>query len=166
MPLLDSTGRVRTLGGRTRASRPRTRTRLRRPAALLPALVLLLQPFAWYSVLPYPLAYYDTLLGGAVAAQRMILVGWGEGLDQAANYVNAQPGRVHSHGRRVLPADGQLPGALARHRRVFRSHRDAHVRGEYINARQRGQVPSQLIGRAPEYVVQINGIDYARVYRW
>jgi hypothetical protein len=37
---------------------------------------------------------------------------------------------------------------------------------DYINARQRNQIPVQIVGKTPEYVVQINGIDYARVYRW
>ncbi len=40
---------------------------------------------------PYPLMYYNPLLGGARTAQRAILVGWGEGYDLAADYLNRLP---------------------------------------------------------------------------
>ena len=42
-------------------------------------------------VAPYALAYYNPLVGGGPAASRVLLVGWGEGLDQVAAYLNAQP---------------------------------------------------------------------------
>ena len=41
-------------------------------------------------VAPYALAYYNPRRGGP-AASRVLLVGWGEGLDQVAAYLNAQP---------------------------------------------------------------------------
>ncbi|MFN8423144.1 MAG: phospholipid carrier-dependent glycosyltransferase [Anaerolineae bacterium] len=40
---------------------------------------------------PYWVTWYDPLVGGAGRAQRLMLVGWGEGLDQMAAYLNAQP---------------------------------------------------------------------------
>lgn len=41
--------------------------------------------------LRYPLMAYNPLLGGAPAAARMLLVGWGEGYDLAAGWLNRQP---------------------------------------------------------------------------
>jgi len=43
----------------------------------------------WYH--PYYLAYYNPLLGGGAQAAKVVPVGWGEGLDQAAAWLNAQP---------------------------------------------------------------------------
>ncbi|MFQ5460958.1 MAG: hypothetical protein ACE5EL_09205, partial [Anaerolineae bacterium] len=58
--------------------------------ALLGALIGA-QLWAGFRSLPYPLAYYNPLLGGAKAAQRAILVGWGEGYDLAATWLNSLP---------------------------------------------------------------------------
>ena len=40
---------------------------------------------------PHYLAYYNPLLGGAPAAARLIPVGEGEGLREAAEWLNLQP---------------------------------------------------------------------------
>ena len=42
---------------------------------------------------------------------------------------------------------------------------DADVYVDYVHARQRGLTPRQLVGRRPDAVVQIAGVDYARIYR-
>ena len=40
---------------------------------------------------PYYITYYNPLLGGIEKAQRVITLGWGEGLDQVAAYLNEDP---------------------------------------------------------------------------
>jgi len=40
---------------------------------------------------PYYLTYYNQLAGGGAAAQHALMTGWGEGLDAAARWINAQP---------------------------------------------------------------------------
>jgi len=40
---------------------------------------------------PYYLSYYNPLLGGAKRAPQVMMIGWGEGLDQAARYLNESP---------------------------------------------------------------------------
>jgi len=40
---------------------------------------------------PYFLAYYNPLMGGGAAAQRTVMVGNGEGLDQVARWLNNRP---------------------------------------------------------------------------
>lgn len=46
--------------------------------------------------LRYPLMAYNPLLGGAPAAARVLLVGWGEGYDLAAAWLNRQPDAAES----------------------------------------------------------------------
>ncbi|MBN1994433.1 MAG: glycosyltransferase family 39 protein [Anaerolineae bacterium] len=53
--------------------------------------VLLLQAATTLPHQPYYLTYYNPLLGGGAAARNTITVGWGEGLDRAAAYLNRQP---------------------------------------------------------------------------
>jgi hypothetical protein len=43
-------------------------------------------------VRPHYLAYYNPLFGGGRTAYRTILVGWGEGYKEAADYFNSKPG--------------------------------------------------------------------------
>src|SRR5207248_348046 len=59
--------------------------RLLAGAFLLP---LLVYPLA--TSLPYALTWYNPLAGGGPAAQAALMVGWGEGLDQVARYLNAR----------------------------------------------------------------------------
>ncbi|MCB9177121.1 MAG: phospholipid carrier-dependent glycosyltransferase [Caldilineae bacterium] len=40
---------------------------------------------------PYPLTWYNPLLGGSRGAESVLLIGWGEGYDLAAEFLNAQP---------------------------------------------------------------------------
>jgi hypothetical protein len=119
------------------------------------------------SVEPYPLSFYNPLLGGAPAASQLIIVGWGEGTDQAAAYLDRQPNadRIivmslyndlitpRFRGIGVPPWDWQKADYLA----------------DYVNMEQRKLLPrplQQLVQRqSPDYTVRINGLDYLRVYR-
>jgi 4-amino-4-deoxy-L-arabinose transferase-like glycosyltransferase len=56
------------------------------PLGLIALQALLIRPYA-----PYYFSYYNPLAGGGAAASRLVQVGWGEGLDQAAAYLNALP---------------------------------------------------------------------------
>lgn len=144
---------------------------LRRGPARLGLGLALLGVAAWplASVYPYDLAYYNPLVGGGPAARWALFVGWGEGLDQVAAYVNAKP--------IVL----QAPTVATPYHRALQ----AHLRGNnalpieraeladyivpYVNSMQRqqnGALLNELLqGQEPEYVVWLNGIEYARVYR-
>jgi 4-amino-4-deoxy-L-arabinose transferase-like glycosyltransferase len=132
----------------------------------VPIAALLLQPVAWQSVLPYPLSYYSPVFGGGAAAQRMLLVGWGEGLDQAAAYINDQPDGANATVAVYFPLTVNFQALLRGTVVSYGSNVTPTYVVDYINARQRNQVPVQLAGKVPEHVVTINGIEYARVYRW
>jgi 4-amino-4-deoxy-L-arabinose transferase-like glycosyltransferase len=132
----------------------------------LPLAILVFQPVAWRSVLPYPLSYYSPVVGGGAAAQRMILVGWGEGLDQAATYINAQPDGGSARVAVYFPLTVNFQALVTGTVVSYGSNVTPTYVVDYINARQRNQIPAQVVGKVPEYVIRINGIDYARVYRW
>ena len=55
---------------------------------MLVGLPLLLTNLAYHN---YYLAYFNPLLGGGAAAQRVLLVGWGEGLEQAGAWLGVRP---------------------------------------------------------------------------
>jgi hypothetical protein len=145
-------------------------TRLRRPAvrAMLAAgmAVALVSPLL--SVYPYPLAYYNSLLGGGPAAQRTVMVGNGEGLDQAARWLSAQPDaanlRVAAHSWDILaglvPSDGEplregIPDDadyIVTYGRRIQMHRWGASLERYLAA------------NPPVYTVWINGIEYVHVH--
>ncbi len=117
---------------------------------------------------PYYLSYYNPLLLGWRWAPEAILVGWGEGLDEAARYLNQHPGAAQArvaawYERTFAPyfVGQTLPlsteNAMGADYTVF-----------YINQVQRNIPDPNLITyfqrRRPEHVVRLNGIDYAWIY--
>ena len=141
--------------------------RLLAVAFLLP---LLVYPLA--TSLPYALTWYNPLAGGGSAAQRALTVGWGEGLDVVARYLNARPnaerlkvampGEIYTtvldsqFAGQVMPAEGGDPAA---------NGADYFV--TYIRAPQDADPvydPRFQTWQA-EAVARLGGIEYARVYR-
>ncbi len=121
--------------------------------------------------LPYTFAYYNPLVGGIGIAARTITIGWGDGLDQAAAYLNAKPNAAqlkaaswygstfapYFKGKTIRYSD-QKGNALAGNYVIF-----------YVNQRQR-HYPDDEIWRymndhyALEKTVQIKGVDYAWIF--
>src|SRR5581483_8169891 len=128
-------------------------------------LLLIGQAGSLYSVSPYPLAYYNPIMGGAPAAMRVLLVGWGEGLDQVARYLNAQSNAPHQriaiYFPLVLNFQGMVEGTVL----PIGDPVPVDYVVDYVNAAQRDQTPREVAGLAPALVVRINGVIYARVYR-
>ncbi len=120
---------------------------------------------------PYYFTYYNPVVGGARLASHMLLVGWGEGLDQAARYLNAKGEarkvRVASwYGKRTFTHffAGQLY-PLSRGS-LFWNRTDYAVL--YVNQVQRQLPDPQLVSclrsLEPEYIVHMAGLDYAWIY--
>lgn len=118
---------------------------------------------------PYYFSYLNPLLGGPLSAPRLINIGWGEGLDRAAAYLNGRPDASQKtvavwysyqfapffHGRSVDLSSNEP--ALTADYNVF-----------YINQVQRG-FPSQEIvtyfkDRRPLHTVRLGGVEYAWIY--
>ena len=120
------------------------------------------------STYPYPLSYYNPLLGGGAAAQRTVMIGNGEGLDQAARWLAAQPNaaelRVAAHSWDILaglvPADGEplrdgIPDDadyIVTYGRRIQMHRWGPSLERYLAA------------NPPVYTVWINGIEYVHIH--
>jgi hypothetical protein len=96
-----------------------------------------------------------------------MMVGWGEGLEQVATYLNRQP-----------DAERQVASTLYHHalRPLFRGKTQRIVEPlspdyfvVYVNMAQRDLIPPGIDvliqGRIPEHIVRIHGVEYARVYR-
>lgn len=58
-------------------------------AALIPvALIITLHSYLVVSAFPYYFTYYNPMLGGIQAASKVLTIGWGEGMDLAADFFN------------------------------------------------------------------------------
>jgi len=145
---------------------------LSRKLAIIPRAVALVVPIGmqitllWQSY-PYPIAFYNPLLGGAAGAERAIIVGWGEGLEQTAGYLDQLPGAerlaVSTNYHHVLRP--LFRGATAPIREPTRL--DYFV--VYVNMAQRGLIPpavEQAMSEGPpEFTAIVNEVEYAWVYR-
>jgi 4-amino-4-deoxy-L-arabinose transferase-like glycosyltransferase len=54
-------------------------------------IAVLLQALLSIRTYPYYLSYYNSVMGGSRYVEQVMMVGWGEGLDQAARYLNTKP---------------------------------------------------------------------------
>lgn len=119
------------------------------------------------SVQPYPLSFYNPLLGGAPAARQAMIVGWGEGLDQVAAYLDRQP-NARDIVAVSLYKDQIVPLYRGNGARLEDWSKGTHL-VSYVNMEQRGLIPEPLqalVATTPaDHTVWINGIVYARVYR-
>ncbi len=119
---------------------------------------------------PYELAWYNPLVGGAPMAAHAIVVGWGEGLEQAGDYIRTHTTREKYtvaawYEWAVTPTLGQSAIGLDN---ALKPGRVDYV-VLYINQVQRGIYP-ELVPLLRErgallHTVRIGGIDYARIYQ-
>jgi hypothetical protein len=122
---------------------------------------------------PYYYSYFNPLFGGIEAAQHVMMIGWGEGLDQAARYLNTLPKantlRViswYSEGCFSFFFKGKALGMDVD--TTLDELRNADYVVLYIHQWQR-QMPSPEIlayfeQLTPVHIVQINDFEYAWVY--
>jgi hypothetical protein len=136
--------------------------------------LLAVQAAVVFSHHPYYGTHYNVLMGGARAAARVFpLAEWGEGLDQAGQYVDGQPGAEDF----VVGTQFLANEMLAQHVRapVYEVDRvedeaDYLVFGVQYTMRGKtydrwGKVWEQYKFRQPEFVASFGGIPYAWVHR-
>jgi hypothetical protein len=124
---------------------------------------------------PYYLTYFNPLLGGGAVAQNLLMIGNGEGLDRAAQWLNQLPNARNitvgsAYGTVFAPYfQGQT---LSIRRGVEELEQDwlqkVHYLVFYINQFQR-ELPSPEIlnyftAQEPLHTVRLHGIDYAQIY--
>lgn len=122
---------------------------------------------------PYYLTYYNPLLGGLDAARDVMLVGWGEGLDQAAEFLNEQ--NAENVASWYSTSFNLLYEGYAQHIPItaelnpesMQQILGADYQVIYIHQYQR-ETPADLLAlledAQPVYVVELQGIEYAWVY--
>ncbi len=131
------------------------------PRLALLGVVALSQLILCASARPYFFTYYSPLLGGLQTAQYAVPVGWGEGLEPVALYLNRE---AATHKVRVAVPEGVFAAFKAQTdaRPVTWKQAEHTYTLTYINGVQRGLEPpprSRLL-----LTVQIEGVDYARLY--
>lgn len=96
-PVLDLLAAVGFVGLARLILATRVRSNLCRGLAIgAVAVVVVAQIGSAASDLPYGWDYYNPLRGGIASAQHHMQLGWGEGMDQAAAWIESQPGGDHA----------------------------------------------------------------------
>lgn len=116
---------------------------------------------------PYYFTYYNPALLGWRWAPQTILIGWGEGLDEAARYLNNRPGQTAAIWYDSLAQPfyrGQTLPVVPPENLLTADHAVL-----YLSQVQRDIPNPNLIDyfrryRQPEQTIRLNGIDYAWVY--
>ena len=144
---------------------------------LLAGVICLAQAVLAMAHFPYYLTYFNPLLGGPAGAPQVMQIGWGEGLDQAAAYLSEKP---NAKNLTVLSWYGEgcfsyfFPGNTRSiwiqqdwQRANARSLLDADYIVIYIHQGQR-QMTDVLLevldDVQPEYVVELKGLPYAKIF--
>ena len=117
------------------------------------------------TVAPYPLAYYNPLVGGAPAADRVCWSAGAKAWTRSQRYLNAQPDAVRQLIAIYFPLELNFQGMVAGYGHAVGDRRPIDYVVDYVNATQRHQTPGAVRGLTPELVVEINGVVYARVFR-
>jgi hypothetical protein len=168
LDLLAALGIVWLVTGITSILSKRVRDSVVAIFAALAALVAL-HGYPVLTAYPYYLAYFNPLMGGLPRAVETTLVGWGEGMEQAAAYLDQQPDAARLFVASV-PSQTLLPYFRGTGENFYTN--DVALRADkvvlYVSQVQR-LAPSPEIVRyframPPEHVVSVLGVPYAWVY--
>ncbi len=138
--------------------------------ASLWAILVVLHAYPVVTHYPYYLAYFNPVMGGLSRAVETTLVGWGEGMEQVASYLNAQPNAANAYVAAV-PAQTLLPYFRGRGENFYTN--DVALRADwvvlYVSQVQRLAPSPEIVrhfrAQRPDYVVEILGVPYAWIYR-
>lgn len=113
---------------------------------------------------PYYFSYYNPLLGGSLTAPRLVKIGWGEGLDQAARFLQrtAPDSRVGTaYASTVAP---YFQGDIAS---LSSPHLDYLIlyRKQIQSGRPSPEFLRYFAAQPAAFMVNLNNIDYAKIYR-
>jgi hypothetical protein len=136
------------------------------------ATILLFHALLGFLHFPYYLTYYNPLVGGSWTASRVLFTGWGEGLDEAARWLNQQP-KVDE--LRVVSWYADGPFSYLFHGRYVGASYDTSLfwidtdyAVFYVNQWQRNlpspEIVHYFLAQQPVYTVHTNGLTLAHVY--
>jgi hypothetical protein len=148
-----------------------------RAAVAIVLIAALLGQAAWtVSSYPYYLSFYNPLLGGTAKASKVMMVGWGEGLDQVARFLADRPGDDKPRimlgvwtGTFSYFYDGPIQWSdFSAGETTIRDWENSDYCLIYINQWQRGRLPQPLVDylaqKEPALVVRLQGLNYVYVY--
>lgn len=118
---------------------------------------------------PYYFSYLNPLLGGPLTAPYFINIGWGEGLDQAAAYLNQLPDASQ---KTVAAWYSYQFAPFFKGRSVDMASNQPALTADYavlyLNQAQRGLPSQEMVlyfqNRQPMHIVRLGGVDYAWIY--
>ncbi len=130
---------------------------------ILFTLLLLAFSLPWY---PYYHSYYNPLIGGNWLAPRLIKVGWGEGMEQVAAYLNQQDNAsslvvATSYANTFLPF---FKGTAVKHHQLARSDYVLMYIRQWQNGYPFPEYGEYYRPRPPLFSVRADGLDYAWLY--
>ena len=121
-------------------------------------------------VFPHYLSYYNPILGGGRTAYRNILVGWGEGMKDAADYLNSKPD-AEAMNISVWYEQSITPffKGKARSMGFYNDKGDVDYVLLYINEIQRYRIKEMVekyyFNSKPEKIIWLNNIPYVFIYK-
>ncbi|MCC6455242.1 MAG: phospholipid carrier-dependent glycosyltransferase [Caldilineaceae bacterium] len=134
---------------------------------LAAASVIMAQALFALPTFPYYLTYYNPAMGGVARAPEVMMIGWGEGADEAGRYLDAK-----ANAEELRVASGYTNGPLSY---FFRGTtlpltfwHEADYAAVFVQDWQR-QLPSRKSAAyfqqlTPEKVITLDGLDYAHLY--
>jgi 4-amino-4-deoxy-L-arabinose transferase-like glycosyltransferase len=139
---------------------------------LIPALlILLLNGFLVAANFPYYFTYFNPLLGGIQGAAKAMTIGWGEGLDLAAAYLNQHTDPTHT--RVASWYESTFAPFYQGDSISYSQEKGKALAGDYvvfyINQTQR-RFPDEIMFDyfesrfKPEKIISLHGLDYAWIY--
>jgi hypothetical protein len=139
---------------------------------LLPCLILLLNGYLAVANFPYYFTYYNPWLGGIQGAAKALTIGWGEGLDLAADYLN-QRGSAPDQTRVASWYESTFAPFYFGPTISYSKEKGKALAGDYvifyINQAQR-RFPDDIMFEyfesrfAPIHTVRLHDLDYAWIY--
>ena len=133
-------------------------------------LILLLIHFApVVTYYPYYLTYFNPLMGGPARAAETTLMGWGEGMEQVAAYLNSKPNAKDLYVASI-PSQTLLPYFAGTGENFYTN--DIAFRADYVVlylAQMQRLAPSPEIvhyfeAQEPEKTITIKDVTYAKIY--
>jgi 4-amino-4-deoxy-L-arabinose transferase-like glycosyltransferase len=167
LPLFPVLGLVAAIGwlGLVKLVFPRFSLR----SVFISAILVIFHAIPVISYYPYYLTYFNPLLGGPQQAVKTTLIGWGEGMEQVAAYLNARPNAETLYVAAV-PIQTLLPYFRGTGENFYTN--DIALRADYVVlyvSQMQRLAPSPEIVRyfeaqTPEKVITISDVPYAKIY--
>ena len=138
---------------------------------------LTLQAVGSLQTYPYYLSYYNPLLGGSRKAPETMMIGWGEGLDEAARYLNAKADAGHlvvaaCYRPAFAPFFDGISPSIPTEEDLSEAQTQRALAADYVLSyanhwqRQMCRPLCQYLAKwEPEHSIWINGLEYVRIYR-